>query len=58
MRGDVKTRKGLPYDGKPTWYGLYLDGIWRMVRNDDGKPIAYASEAAALAGAIHELAQQ
>jgi hypothetical protein len=59
MREDVKARKALPYDGKPTWHGLYLDGgMWRIVRNDNHLPIAYASESAAIDGAIYMLGKQ
>jgi hypothetical protein len=40
------------YDGKPTWHGeYYFDGSWYKVRNADAQPLAYASDAAALAGA-------
>ena len=40
------------FDSKPIWRGeYYFDGSWYKVRNGDAQPIAYASEAAALAGA-------
>jgi len=52
MTQNTKARKTAPFAGKPTWHGLYLDGgIFRLVRNDAGQPIAYASEEAALEAA-------
>ena len=45
----VKTRVAPPYEGRPAWYGLWLDGgIWRLVRNDNELPIIYKTEQAAL----------
>lgn len=56
---NIKARKAKPYDGKPTWHGLYLDGgIWRLARNQAGLPIAYASEQAALQGAKHVMTEE
>lgn len=58
MQENIKARRAKPYDGKPTWHGLYLDGgLWRLVRNDAGLPIAYASESAAIEGAKYTASQ-
>jgi hypothetical protein len=48
----TKARPAAPYDGKPVWHGLYLDGEgWQTVTNAAGLPIAYKTAEAANAAA-------
>lgn len=48
-------------NGEPAWYGLYRinpSADWQRVTNDVGNPISYASEGAALAGALVVLGER
>lgn len=48
-------------DGKPAWYGLYREtpsAEWKRVTNADGNPLSYASEGAAIAGAVLVLGEK
>lgn len=58
INGDARVVDAPAYDGKPTWHGEYrIADKWFPVTNADGKPIAYASMAAALAGAEFSLTE-
>lgn len=53
--GEAKAVKAPAFQGKPTFHGVTADG--KKVRNKDGRPIAYASSEAAVAGAKYTAAQ-
>lgn len=52
-RPKYHTRKQLSTE-RPTWHAFYedKDGKLKLVRNNDGRPIAYASEQAAMRQAV------
>lgn len=55
---NVRAEPARPFDSKPSWRGLYrVAGEWRCVANQAGGLILYASEQAALDGAMFMLSQ-
>lgn len=56
---NIRVTAATPVQGRAAWHGEYKLGsgawaMWLTVTNGQGEPIAYASEAAAEAGARHK----